>query len=344
MNVSAVQSDPETAAVHSYRYGKPQPVERGANTRTGVSVVICTYKRPDSIVGCLHSLSAQSRLPDEIIVVDASPDLNTERAVSAFALDNTDLPALIYARVTGSRVGLTRQRNYSASLVSMDLVAFFDDDTVLAPECLAEMERVHRQSNVPVAGVGAYVSNEHRKPSLLWRLRMCFRSVTDLKPGRYDDSGYSIPWNFLPPTEELLEGDWLPGNAMMWRTELVRKLRFDESFAGYASGEDLEFSLRARREGKLFLAGSARLQHLHAPSGRPDAFRFGYMETKNAFLILKANMRRSAWIHVLRFSYALVLDTLLLLRYCLYPDRLGFAVRQCAGRFAGFVSVLVCAE
>ena len=79
----------------------------------------------------------------------------------------------------------------------------------------------------------------------------------------------STPWGLLPPTDETVEGDFLIGYSMMWRTELARAVGFSEKFFGYSQGEDLFFSLLMQRHGKLLLAGAAHMHHLHDPSGRP---------------------------------------------------------------------------
>ncbi len=40
--------------------------------RTGVSTILCTYQRPDAVSRFLRSLTGQTRLPQELLIVDAS--------------------------------------------------------------------------------------------------------------------------------------------------------------------------------------------------------------------------------------------------------------------------------
>jgi len=210
----------------------------------------------------LCSLSEQTRQPDQLIVVDASPDDSTEAMMRAF----TNLAGLaaevLYVRVAGALRGLTRQRNLGAKFVTVDKLAYFDDDVVLLPTCLEEMARVHQEYGETVAGVGGYIVNGHSTVSLRWRVRRWLRVVPSLEPGRYFRSGISTPWGFLPPNEDLTEGDWLQGGAAMWRTAIDWEKTFRELFSGYAQSEDLDFSLRARTKGKLVVAGRAHLLHL----------------------------------------------------------------------------------
>ena len=79
--------------------------------------------------------------------------------------------------------------------------------------------RVCRQHD-GVVGVGGYATNYFKQPSRRWRLRKLLRIVPDLKPGRFCRSGMATPWSFLEPTEAIVEGEWLSGFAMMWKTQL----------------------------------------------------------------------------------------------------------------------------
>src|SRR6185503_15168066 len=114
-----------------------------ASTRAGITVVVCTQQRPQSLTRFLDSLAAQDARPDELIIVDASEDDATEELLSQRLGIGDIADRCLYFRVSGSLKGITRQRNLALRWVSADLVAFFDDDVELLPGCLREMERVH---------------------------------------------------------------------------------------------------------------------------------------------------------------------------------------------------------
>jgi GT2 family glycosyltransferase len=299
----------------------------------GCSVVVCTYLRPQSVLRCLESVKRQVRRPDEVLIVDASPNARTQESLESDTDSFGETLPLRYFRVSEAKRGLTRQRNFALGRVRYDLVAFFDDDVVLDPSCIAEMERVHRLLGDRVVGVGAMISNERHEPSLLWRVRRFLGIVPELKPGTYARSGLSIPW-FNGGVEDLTEGDWLPGCAMMWRTAPARDIGFNEGFAGYAQGEDLDFSLRARPRGTLVMARRARLEHLHDFSGRPDHFRLGYMTIYNRYQIHRRGLPARSGRDVAWFVYAWTIDSLMLCRHLLYPRRWASTFRHLAGRLA----------
>ena len=276
----------------------------------GLAVVICTYRRPDSVRRFVDSLSSQSEPVDELIIVDASPDDATERMLCEHPGLERSTRSMRYVRADGPAAGLTRQRNTALRLVTRDLVAFFDDDVILRPGCLAELQRAFREAGDDVVGVGAYIENDEARPSALWRIRASLGIVPSLRPGSYTRSGISIPWRFLAPTDDLVDGDWLPGCSMAWRTAPARGLGFNESFHGYANGEDLEFSRGMARHGRIVVAGRARLLHMNDAGGRPDMFQMGYIGMRNQLYIHRTWLPRRTRLDVAYWTYASVMDTL----------------------------------
>jgi GT2 family glycosyltransferase len=297
----------------------------------GLTVVICTYQRPESTIRVLNSIARQVRLPDATMIIDGSVDARTADAIAEWRSANLRQP-IQYWHVDVSHRGLTRQRNFALDRVRTDLVAFFDDDVVLAPNCLDEMERAHR-SAPGVVGVGCFAGPDIASPKALWRLRRRLGVVPALQAGRYYRSGMSIPWELDPRRESSIEGDWLPGWGMMWQTAAARTVRFNDGFAGYAQGEDLDFSLRMARHGKLIMARAAELRHLPDHAGRPDASRLGYMEIYNRYQIHRRSRGNRGALDVVWFTYAWGVDTLMLCRHLIRPARAGTALRQIGGRF-----------
>ncbi len=311
-----------------------QPSSQASTLRTGISLVLCTYQRPESVTRFLESVSRQTRTVDEVVVIDASRDTQTSDAVAAWR----GAPHVSYWRVEDPLRGLTRQRNMSLELVAYDLVAFFDDDVVLHPGCIAEMERAHRVAP-DLAGLGCFAETWMR-PTLLWRMRRALRVVPHLEPGRYTHTGMSVPWRFHAPTTEVVDGDWLPGCAMMLKTEVACRVGFDEALTGYGQGEDLAFSLRLRQWGRIALAGAAMCQHLHAPPGRPNAFKLGHMEIWNRYRIWRQVYPQPRLTDHLAFAYAWTLDTILLTRDAVRPRHAASGLLRIAGRVQGASRVL----
>ncbi len=321
--------------IWKYQDGHFVPVRgfpANADPSPGVAVVICTYRRAESLKCFLHSLGEQTLRPGQLVIVDASPDEDTEAMLRAFSDLGELADEVMYIRVAGPLRGLTRQRNLGARFVTVDKLAFFDDDVVLLPTCLEEMARVHQEYGGAVAGVGGYIVNGRSNVSLRWRVRHWLRVVPSLEPGRYYRSGMSTPWGFLPPNDGLTEGDWLQGGATMWQTAVVRKIGFREALEGYAQSEDMDFSLRARTMGRLVVTGRARLFHLHDQRGRPDPYGQGYMAIRNRYLIHREIYPDR--VSRLLFVYAWLIDTLFVCLRLFSPTTFRWAALQILGRLS----------
>jgi GT2 family glycosyltransferase len=335
-SVTAPALDPDLVA----SFAVTRPGTDGAKAiLENCCVAVCTRNRPEAVLAFMDSLAGQHSLPAEMLVVDASDGTGTEQAVRGFAAARAVAERTTYVRVAATKRGLTRQRNLALRLVSLPLIAFFDDDILLEPECLGRLVAAHRDLGEDVAGVAAYIENERLTPPMLWRMRRYTGIVSTLKPGRYCASGISTPWGFLPPTEARVGGDWLPGGATMWRTDLARAIRFEDGFAGYGSGEDLDFSLRIGRHGLLVLAGDARVQHLKADGGRPDGYDTGYRGLANHYHIHRWSMPNRRRRHLVWFLYAFLLDTLIRASGLLRPSRREWTSGFVRGRLRFFLDL-----
>ena len=98
-----------------------------------LSVIVCAHNEAQYLSACLHSLFAQSRIPDEVIVVNnASTDATGDvaRAVSGVQVVDEPRKGLVVARETGCRTA------------TGDVLVYLDADC-RAP--LAWLERVERK-------------------------------------------------------------------------------------------------------------------------------------------------------------------------------------------------------
>jgi O-antigen biosynthesis protein len=87
-----------------------------------ISVVVCTFNRPDRLRACLQHLQRQQYPAFEVIVVDNSP------ATGAVRDQVTALGDPRYRYIAEPRVGLSQARNTGVSVAAGDVVAFLDDD------------------------------------------------------------------------------------------------------------------------------------------------------------------------------------------------------------------------
>ena len=123
----------------------------------GVSVILTTYKRPDSVKRAFESILAQTWEPTEIIVVEDGCESALEDWIARLALSN-----VYYVRHDKNR-GLAAARNTGLRLSTCKMVAYLDDDDVWLPDRLREqMERylslpTERQNELGAIQVGCRV-------------------------------------------------------------------------------------------------------------------------------------------------------------------------------------------
>lgn len=100
------------------------------SARSKISVCICTYNRSALLAGALEALAAQTRAPDELLVVDNNSTDTTRSVADSY---KAKLP-LRY--LFEPKQGLSNARNCALSAFSGDFLIFFDDDVRLSPTCL----------------------------------------------------------------------------------------------------------------------------------------------------------------------------------------------------------------
>lgn len=91
-------------------------------TRLKTSVVIVTKDRPESLTHLLQSLTVQSLMPDEVIVVDNHSRRSYQPVLSQF---QNRLPLKMVIEITS---GIPAARNRGIQESNGDIILFTDDD------------------------------------------------------------------------------------------------------------------------------------------------------------------------------------------------------------------------
>lgn len=290
------------------------------NDSVELSLIVCTYRRPREVERLLRAVAAQDRAPDETLIIDGSPDDETERVVRALIREGETgrasvVRALRYFRVPTAERGLTRQRNYGVARARGAVVAFLDDDTVPETDYFAETLACFER-HAEACGVGGFITNEvewwradegararpsiyksgawERREAYRWRLRKALGLASELPPGWMPEAGHGRPVGYLPPGGEEYAVEFLMGCSFAFRREVFARHKFSSYFEGYGLYEDMDFCVRAARDAPLYLSTRARLAHYHAPAGRPSRFRYGRMVVRNGWFVWRARHPRPA--------------------------------------------------
>jgi GT2 family glycosyltransferase len=305
------------------------------------SLVVATYKRPDDLRRLIEHLSELQEVPAEVIVVDSSPERDSENAVLEICQSRAISFELIYVR---SPKGLTLQRNIGVDLCSKDFVFFLDDDALPMDGYFVEIRRVFAEDvRGEIGAVGACAVNEMDKPlPRRWRIRRSFRLVPRTEPFIYNDAGTSAPSGLLKRFSGTRDVDLFPGYAFAVRRKIFDSMRFSGFFEGYSYGEDVEMALRIRRRWRVVCCGDSRVMHHPSPAGRPPAFAKGRMEVKNRYFIWKRYSQDASLLNAVRFHldflFLFVMD---IAWFAARPWKLHY-LSHAIGVLSGVVSCAAC--
>lgn len=242
-----------------------------------LEVIICTRDRPAELARCLRSLERQTLPPDAVTIVD----------VGSAPADNWR-PSPLPIRLVAAPPGLPLQRNIGLSRATCDLVTFLDDDVELEPDYLAAVTAWFHE-RTEAAGVSGNITNAPRRSKLARAYRSLFALAND--DGRLRSSGDA---SFLHHPVRPARVDYLSGSNMTYQRPLISDLRFDEALTGYAYMEDVDFALRVRARGELWMLSHAKLVHHETTTTRiPQEAYVAQVLTNACYLFEKHHIAMS---------------------------------------------------
>jgi GT2 family glycosyltransferase len=226
--------------------------------------VVSTYRRVDSLIRCLEGLRAQTRAPDEVIVVVHVSDQESARLVEA---TTTSWPELRRALVEID--GSVASYNRGLAAARGAIVAYIDDDAVPAPDWLVRIVDTFAQDEriAAVGGRDVIVADG----GVIGRGRQRFRSrrTTRLEVGRIQWFGRMIANHHLG-TGAARDVDVLKGVNMSFRRVAVAAHGFDGRLRGRGAQvhSELSICLPLRRRG-LRVVYDPGIVVTHFPAARP---------------------------------------------------------------------------
>ncbi|HEY9878013.1 MAG TPA: glycosyltransferase [Leptolyngbyaceae cyanobacterium] len=258
--------------------------------------VICTYNRRALLEQSLRHWSQSSRLPDQVIVVDATQDAASYRDSLVEKFPN------LFARrdsqyIVTNQAGLTRQRNVGLNAVKTDVVCFADDDAFVSPSYIDKiLEVFEKDTDGLIGGVNGVAEGQFDNwPQKTYRE---FRNYVRHHFGGFVQrihlpKHYTHLFDPMPATVRylpLIHIDRLWGANMNYRAEALKGLQFDENFQRYGLFEDVDLSIQVGKNYKLVCRLDAELSHDFqlGQSTRPnDAKYFLFSWLNSAYIIEK---------------------------------------------------------
>jgi len=259
-----------SAEIHIRCRSGPTVQDSSPKTKPARVVVgIPTLGRGAILAPVVRHLATQNRLPDLVVVCGTEP--------SDFGdLDQKDVPFEL-CFLTSPR-GCCHQRNRVLELLDPgDVLLFLDDDFLLAPDHLARFEALYTDNSEVVMSTGEVLADGI------------------IGPGFSFDAGLAALEAGLkaPPRNGIRDTRNAYGCNMGIRMRVVaeNQLRFDEALPAYAWFEDVDFSVRAGRHGRIVHSDALRGVHLGTKTHRTAGKKLGYSQVANlAYLMRKGTL------------------------------------------------------
>lgn len=230
-----------------------------------IGVVIATKGRPLAASRVLRLLERQTVQP-VLVTVSATGPEDVESGITS-PLD---------LRFVFGSAGTCIQRNRGLKVMrgACDVVVFFDDDFVPAPDWLARCAELFASDPTIVGASGALLRDGAQTEEVPWEEA---QSLID---------GIGPRTETAPP----LDCTDLYGCNMAYRMSAVGESGFDERLVLYGWMEDKDFSRAIARKGRLVESGSMMGVHLGMKSGRMPGKKYGYSQVVNPWYLHKKGM------------------------------------------------------
>lgn len=216
-----------------------------------ISVIVCTYNRPELLKSCVDSLLAQcfDKEKYEIIIVDNGTSEETGALISSLYAGEA---VIRYLRE--KRPGLSIARNSGWRAARGDHVAFLDDDAMASSDWLFCIEEVSRRWDADMIGGPIYPYYTTEKPA--W-----FKDEYEIRVHQ-DHSGW-------------MKDGFISGSNMVFKKKVLDELSgFDENYGMrgpyQAYGDETELLVRARRRGKRLYYSQKMMVRHHVPAVKMD--------------------------------------------------------------------------
>ena len=236
-----------------------------------IAIAIATAGRRDGVSETVAYLRRQTRPADALYICPAG-----EADLDEACLKDFPCPTHV---VRGPR-GLPAQRNaILRQMADEDIVIFFDDDFLPEATFMAELESLYTNNPDVLMATGDVVADGIKGKGI--SLDEAVSIIEALPP---------LPACELKPSYSAY------GCNMAVRVDVARKagIEFDETLPLYAWWEDVDFSRRMARLGRIVNCNRMRGVHQGSKKGRTPGKRMGYSQIVNLIYLNRKGSIESA--------------------------------------------------
>ncbi len=218
-----------------------------------ISVLVVTLNRAELLKNCLDSLLVQTRMPEEVIVVDNGSTDNTPEVVAGYRVRFPTFRCVTERR----RRNIATARNTGLRYCAGDVIALTDDDCVCDKMWVENILKFHnmypRVMAIGGKAIPALKNNFfHRVSQIIW-------DDNDIIENTPADSSFLR--RYFRREDKPFEAVHLRGCNISYKKDIFKKFRFDERLINC---DDLSLHLSLCREGrKLLYIPGITVKHYH---------------------------------------------------------------------------------
>ena len=305
-----------------------------------ISAIIPTLNRSARLQQTITSLLAQSVVPAEIIIIDASTPPENPGVLRQLAAHLIPAPLIIV--LTPIERGAATQRNQGQASATQPFLLFLDDDVDLESGCVAALWSA-LQADDQLGGCGAVITNQFYNPPGP-TMRRIFHWLGCPADGSLAGRCCGPALNFLPTLQG--EGrpagssvDWLNLCCTLFRQPALPQPALLPFFHGYSLLEDAALTLHVSRNWRLAISPAARVYHDTRPAPYKNrTYAREKMEVINRWFVMRHLLDRNdlGW-DLRQCAY----QGLMLLLSLSAPGGLRRFPAALAGKIAGWATVLL---
>ncbi|GGD49850.1 glycosyltransferase family 2 protein [Paenibacillus nasutitermitis] len=228
----------------------------------GTSIIIPSYNQVDYLKQCIESISENTSVPYEIIVVDNASDDGTAKYLRTVGKN-------VRHRILESNRGFAGAVNIGMMMAKGTTMLLLNNDTIVTENWLSNMlQCLDSDPRIGMVGpVTNYISGDQR-------IDVPYTDVRDMP-------GFARRFNVLDPGK-WQRTDRLTGFCLLFRRELWERTGFLDE--GYTIGnfEDDDFNIRVRLQGySLVIARDTFIHHYGSVSMKELGGRFNEVNDHN---------------------------------------------------------------
>lgn len=231
-------------------------------TPNHLAIIIPTKDRPAQIEALLENFCRQTIDSFRVIIADGGSSAKAVLEPFRNRLRLTYLACPVPGQI--------RQRNVAISHLGENdrLVAFIDDDMVLAPDALERMLELWNLVTQDTAGIGFNLTNEIPAGGSFFKRVLL---LDHPQRGHVLASGGNTPIGSLKSN---VRSRWLGGGYTVWRRDILERYPYSPLNTKWAVGEDLRYSYPIGKRYPLWVCAKANIFHNHHYNNA-DLLRFG---------------------------------------------------------------------